>query len=43
MANYSNNWIRTNKIDQREQALKVLKKAKELEKLKIKQKQNYDS
>ena len=35
MANYSSNWINTNKSDQREQALKALEKARELEKLKL--------
>lgn len=36
MANYTSNWINTNKSDQRDQALKALEKAKELEKQKLK-------
>jgi hypothetical protein len=40
MANYTSNWINTNKSDQRDQALKALEKAKELEKEKLKNNSN---
>ena len=39
MTNYNCNWINTHKSDQRDQALKALEKAKELEQEKLKAKQ----